>query len=191
MESLRHRSPTCASGLVGEVRIRAGTLADLSHLETIERETAAMFPPSLLPPQAAQPLPRARLAHSVAASLLWVADLCDSGPVGFVMCERHAGCLHIAEMDVRPSHGRRGIGTRLLLHACAAARELGCRAATLTTFLHLPWNAPFYAKHGFAVISPAAAPAHLADALRGEAERGLTNRVAMCRKLQRLRLQAA
>jgi GNAT superfamily N-acetyltransferase len=177
------RIPTRARPVVDEIHLRPGRLRDLRHLATIERETAAVFPPGLLPPHAARPLPRARLAQSVAASLLWVADHREAGPVGFVMCERHACCLHIAEMDVRPCHGRRGIGTRLLLHACAAASELGCRAATLTTFLHLPWNAPFYAKHGFVVISPAAAPAHLADALRGEVERGLANRVAMCRRL--------
>lgn len=178
-----HRGRGGVRHIVDDVRIRPGKLGDLPHLEAIELATAAMFPPAVLPPHAAQPLPKARLLESIAAALLWVADLHDSQPLGFVMCERHGQHFHIAEMDVRPSHGRRGIGTRLLLHACETAKELGCRTATLTTFLHLQWNAPFYAKHGFAVVSTPEAFAHLDAALRHERALGLTNRVAMCRML--------
>ena len=164
---------------VAGLRIRGGALEDLTCLETIERETAAMFARTVVPPQAARPLPRRWLAEQMAASLLWVASVHDTDPVGFIVCERHGASLHIAEMDVRPLYGRRGIGARLLLHACTVAKTLHCRSVTLTTFLHLPWNAPFYARHGFTVVPFPGRTAHLTRALRRERRQGLRNRVAM------------
>jgi GNAT superfamily N-acetyltransferase len=150
-------------------------------LALIERETAALFPPSALPPALAQPVPAAELLACMAASLLFVADDDAEGPVGFVACTRIGACLHIREMDVRPSFGRRGIGTRLLLHACALATERGASFATLTTFAHLPWNAPFYARRGFVTTCALDRFPHLRIALDEERVRGLANRVAMIR----------
>jgi len=161
------------------LRIRLGELGDLPRLETIERETAAMFPPSTLPPDLAQPMPQAELAAGIDASLLWVAEWVSAGPVGFVLCERHTSSLHIREMDVRPSFGRRGVGTRLLSQTCAAAKGCSLRFVTLTTFSHLPWNAPFYAKRGFVVAQTFEQFPHLEAFLRHERERGLENRIAM------------
>ena len=161
------------------VRVRLAKLSDLPPLEIIERETAEMFPPSALPPEHAQPLPEAVLAAGISASLLWVAECASGGVVGFVLCERLASCLHIAEMDVRPSFGRKGIGTQLLSQACVAAKDFGLQFVTLTTFSHLPWNAPFYAKHGFAEVRSLEQVPHLEAALRHERDRGFENRIAM------------
>ncbi|HEX5093145.1 MAG TPA: GNAT family N-acetyltransferase [Burkholderiales bacterium] len=165
------------------IRVRPGELADLPALEQIERETAPMFDPADLPAALADPLPAALVAAGVSASLLWVAeDEASSRPAGFILCERPVpACLHIREMDVRPSFGRRGIGAMLLLHVCAVARRLGLRFVTLTTFSHLPWNAPFYARHGFRTPEEWTPFPHLPAILRHESELGLRNRVAMVR----------
>jgi GNAT superfamily N-acetyltransferase len=163
------------------IRIRAGLPADLPALESVERETAALFSRSDLPLELAQPLPVDQLAAGMSSSLVWVAEEACAGPVGFVLCERRAACLHIREMDVRPSFGRKGIGARLLFQACAAAGDLGLPFITLTTFSHLPWNAPFYARRGFTVVEDLAPFPHLATALRREHELGLRNRIAMAR----------
>jgi len=165
------------------IRVRLGELSDLPQLEIIELETAPMFPPSALPPELARPLPTAVLAAGVAASLLWVAENAPAEVVGFVVCERFASALHIAEMDVRPSFGRKGVGTRLLFQVCAAAKDFGLQFVTLTTFSHLPWNAPFYAKHGFSALENLEEFPHLEAALRHERERGLDNRIAMIKGL--------
>jgi GNAT superfamily N-acetyltransferase len=162
------------------IRLRPGRLSDLPQLEIIGQEAALLFPRSDLPPELAQPVSPIELAQGVAASLLWVAESTpEEAPVGFVVCERFPSCLHIVEMDVRPSFGRRGIGTRLLLHACAAAKDFGLPFVTLTTFRHLPWNAPFYAKHGFVVARKLGRFPHLEEALRQERARGLKHRIAM------------
>jgi GNAT superfamily N-acetyltransferase len=165
------------------IRIRLGTPHDLVALEHIELETAPMFSPDDLPPALAVPLPVAQLEAGVSASLLWVAEEeRSSTPIGFVLCERPPfPCLHIREMDVRPSFGRRGIGAKLLLHVCEYAKTLGLPFVTLTTFSHLPWNAPFYAKYGFRIASDWESYAHLPAILEHERTLGLRNRVAMVR----------
>jgi GNAT superfamily N-acetyltransferase len=166
------------------IRVRPGDLADLPALEQIERETAPMFAPADLPAALAIPLPLSQLAAGVSASLLWVAEeVATSRPVGFVLCERIVPpCLHIREMDVRPAFGRRGIGAMLLTHVCTVAYDLGVQFVTLTTFSHVPWNAPFYAKNGFHATEDSVLFPHLALILERERELGLRNRIAMVKR---------
>lgn len=59
------------------------------------------------------------------------------------------------QMDVDPTHARRGHGRALLRHAMAQARGGGYAAAVLTTLSDVPWNAAFYASEGFAVVPQA------------------------------------
>jgi GNAT superfamily N-acetyltransferase len=69
--------------------------------------------------------------------------------VGFahvVDMESHA---HLDQISVHPDHGRRGVGTALLEAAAERAALKGHGSLTLTTYADLPWNAPFYARHGF------------------------------------------
>jgi len=163
------------------VAIRRGEPGDLAALADIELESARMFPTSTLPPELARPLPAEQVAAGIAESRVWVADGGPTGPVGFVLFEEAGACLHIAEMDVRPSFGRRGIGTRLLALAGPVARDRGLRFITLTTFAHIPWNAPFYARRGFTAIVDLVPFPHLARALVAERRRGLRQRVAMAK----------
>ncbi len=81
-------------------------------------------------------------------AVLVAADDADT-PVGFLLAGFLDRALHIYELDVAPSHGRRGLGRRLIDAACAFAVTEGAPAATLSTFRDIPWNGPFYAKAGF------------------------------------------
>jgi predicted N-acetyltransferase YhbS len=65
------------------------------------------------------------------------------------------GTAYVEEMDVLTDHGRRGLGGRLLEAVCTWAQEQGHPAVTLSTFRDVPWNGPFYRKHGFADLAPA------------------------------------
>src|SRR5262245_61652966 len=114
---------------------------------------------------------------------LWVA-LADDAPVGFAhveLIEPHAA--HLEEIDVRPDHGRRGLGTKLVMHVCEWATIAGYEAVSLSTFRDVPWNMPFYARLGFMVVPDS----ELSSALRGvvddEHSRGLdsSRRVVMRR----------
>lgn len=103
--------------------------------------------------------------------------------VAFVMFRPLEGCAYVEQIDVAPSHARRGIGGRLLEAVAGLARARGWPALTLSTFKDVPFNAPYYARLGFEPVE------HLTPGLakiRAEHEaRGLdeTARVFMQRKV--------
>ena len=114
---------------------------------------------------------------------LWVA-LADDVPVGFAHVEViEPAAAHLAEIDVHPRHGRRGLGTKLVRAVCDWAMAAGYRSVTLTTFRDVPWNMPFYARLGFEVIPSESLSAALRSVVQAETRRGLdpTRRVAMRR----------
>jgi GNAT superfamily N-acetyltransferase len=74
-------------------------------------------------------------------------------PVGFVQVEVLDGLPYIVELAVVPKWMRQGIGTALLERACEWARAHDYPAITLTTYADVPWNAPYYARHGFVEIT--------------------------------------
>lgn len=107
------------------------------------------------------------------AGRLWVA-LADDEPVGFAHVVVHErGVAHLEEVDVHPDHARRGLGRRLVQTVCAWATSHGFDAVTLTTFRHLPWNMPFYAKLGFEPVAADALSIALHSVVDDEARRGL------------------
>lgn len=68
----------------------------------------------------------------------------------------------------------------LIEHARRVAHARGLSRHTLTTFLEVPWNGPWYQRHGFAVLEPAALPPWLAAVLAAEVPSGpALTRVAM------------
>jgi len=121
---------------------------------------------------AALSIPPAQLLQAIARGLVWVARHGAGDPVGFVWLddELEAGAIGIAEIDVLPEYGRRGMGAALLEHACAWARAAGYRRMDLGTLADVAWNAPFYARHGFVAVDkadPAFALAHQRDRENG------------------------
>ncbi|SDO21576.1 GNAT family N-acetyltransferase [Geodermatophilus sp. DSM 45219] len=70
---------------------------------------------------------------------------------GFAVLERVDGDVHLEQLSVHPSAMRRGSGTALLTAAVDLARSAGARRVTLLTYADVPWNAPFYARRGWAV----------------------------------------
>jgi GNAT superfamily N-acetyltransferase len=120
----------------------------------------------------------------VAAGTVWEAVGDDGAPVGFVAGERFGDLLHIWELAVMMDHQKQGLGRRLMAAAADWGRDHGLAGLTLTTFRSVPWNAPFYAGLGYRMLAPPQPmPAHLAEALTLEAERGLTDRSAMMLEL--------
>lgn len=60
----------------------------------------------------------------------------------------------LAQIATRQSDQRQGVGTALLSAFIAAARRDGFTGVVLTTFAHIPWNAPYYRRHGFQDFQP-------------------------------------
>src|SRR4029079_7779158 len=92
------------------------------------------------------------LAAAARAGRLWVALENDTA-VGFAHGEvLEPRAAHLEELDVLPAHGRRGLGARLVQHACSWAARNGFDSVTLTTFREVPWNMPFYTRLGFEIV---------------------------------------
>ncbi|KRE90978.1 4-diphosphocytidyl-2C-methyl-D-erythritol kinase [Frateuria sp. Soil773] len=136
---------------------------------------------------ASTPSDREALAEAIEAGRVWVALDGDGQAVGYVGVGIEADEAAIAEIDVLPSHGRRGIGAALLEHACAWAAESGYRSIVLGTLADVAWNAPFYARHGFVAQDPRHDTPALAEHRRLDRERGFPMhlRVYMRRALAR------
>ncbi len=110
----------------------------------------------------------------------------EDTPVGFAVVELLARDLpHLEEVDVHPSHGRRGIGAALVCAVCAWAAARGYAQVTLTTYRDLAWNAPFYARLGFEEVPVAEWRPEVAAVFRAEAARGFDSerRLVMRRAL--------
>ena len=102
--------------------------------------------------------------------------------MGFALVQMLADDLpHLDELDVDPSHGRRGLGTALVRAVCKWAAVSGYIMLTLTTFRDVPWNFPFYTRLGFVEIPREALRPELSNVASEEARRGLdpNTRVAM------------
>lgn len=86
---------------------------------------------------------------------------------------------------MHPVAARQGVGRRLLEHAAAYAVARGAGALTLTTFAEVPWNAPYYARCGFRVVTDSDLPPGLNDIRSREVAHGLYRwpRVTMRRPL--------
>jgi GNAT superfamily N-acetyltransferase len=132
--------------------IRLALPDDLPLLPAIEASAATLFAGTDVAHLVGGPTTApADLSRSCRAGTLWVADA--GGPVGFLMGATIAGWLHLQEMSVaRPAQGL-GHGAALMNAGIAAAPGLGCTRLSLTTDRLLPWNAPFYARLGFAIVA--------------------------------------
>ena len=164
-------------------RIELAAREHLAALPEIEVRASERFPvEDMATEMRSHGLPLSFFENAQEAGRLWTAvwerkDL----PVGFAVASMVDGAPHLFEMDVLAEHGRKGLGARLVLVVAEWARAAGFRSLTLTTFRHLPWNAPFYARLGFEALEAFQCGPELARALHEEAERGLdpSKRIAM------------
>ena len=105
--------------------------------------------------------------------------------MGMVIASVREGAVYVEEMDVLPAHARCGLGARLLAGVCAWAHAQGHPAVTLSTFRDVPWNGPFYRKHGFRDLQAAEWTPGMRAIRQKEAQHGLRAeaRVFMHREL--------
>lgn len=119
----------------------------------------------------------------LAGHRVWVAVTAAGEPAGYAVAGPLGGFLHLRELSVDPDHGRRGLGAALVRTVVAACREPGLAGVSLTTFRAVPFNAPFYARLGFAEMPLDRAAPELARAFRRELPHGVApgERVLMTR----------
>lgn len=103
----------------------------------------------------------------------------------FDLVQRAGDLAYLEQLSVRPEYGRRGLGASLLESACDHCRRRGDAELWLTTYAHLPWNRPFYERHGFRGV-PDAQCNQVVRALLAEQRNALPDpaqRIAMRRRL--------
>lgn len=124
------------------------------------------------------------LAGALDRGGLWV--LAEPGrPVAYLVDDVVDGEAHLEQVSVHPDRARRGYGARLVEHLVRRAAAAGRTAVTLTTFVEVPWNGPYYARLGFRPLADDALGPGLRAIRRAEIARGLDRwpRAAMRRDL--------
>lgn len=131
--------------------IRWAKAGDIAALISADRAASELFRPTgLVPDMAAIPesIPAETLAAAIEDKLVIAAATADRA-VGFALCELRGDDLYLDQLSVDPSHGRKGLGAALLDAVAALAERRERRSVILSTFRDLPWNGPFYRRHGY------------------------------------------
>ncbi len=171
---------------MSDFEIRLARPDDAAHLPEVELAAGTLFRQieGLSGVAGMHAIPAERQRRLIAKGHSLIAEI-DTRIVGFVSTEPFGRELHIREFSVHPDVQRRGIGGTLLRAVAIDARNAGFSALTLTTFRDVPWNGPFYERHGFVELREPANHPRLAADLAVEAEHGLPRerRCAMIRFL--------
>ncbi|MGV9410769.1 GNAT family N-acetyltransferase [Nocardia sp. NPDC003693] len=169
------------------MRIRAARSDDLPTLQHIEAAAGEPFRTVGMTEIAEDDPPTIEmLEEHRRAGRAWVAVDDDSDtPIAYLISEEVDETEHIGQVSVHPDAARRGIGRELIEHAGQFARDAGLGALTLTTFVEVPWNAPYYERLGFQIIDDEDLTPGLSKIRTREAEYGLDRwpRTVMRREL--------
>jgi GNAT superfamily N-acetyltransferase len=134
--------------------IEDASVSEVDVLVEVDRAASTLFEPTgLLSEEALNDhVPVEILASAAENGDLFTARLESGQPVGFALVSLRGGMLYLDQISVHPDHGKRGIGAALLTRVIDEAKRRKLRRVSLSTFRDLPWNGPFYAKHGFREI---------------------------------------
>ena len=164
------------AALFGVAPIRPAEPGDTAPMQDIERAAGELFREVGMPEVADDaPFSDGELATYIDDARAWVAVGGDGLPVGYLLADVVDGNLHIEQVSVHPGAGRQGIGRALIEHAARRATVV-----TLTTFRDVPWNAPYYLRCGFHLMSDDEVGPELRAVRRREAEQGLDRWPRVC-----------
>jgi len=143
-------------------------------LQSIELEAGAQFLGLGMDSIAEDDVPsKSILDKYIAGGRAWVLAKQAIPPVAFILVDIIDGCAHIEQVSVAPSSARMGFGRQLIEHVAGWARHRGLVALTLTTFVEVPWNGPYYLRCGFCYLEPAELSSGLVRIREIEATHGL------------------
>jgi len=111
---------------------------------------------------------------------LWVHVTAADLPCAYLMLDVLDGHAHVEQVSVHPDYAGRKLGQSLLLLAERWGTVRGCKLVTLTTFAEIPWNAPYYKRCGYEVMSDADIGPQLLAIRAHEASVGLDRWPRVC-----------
>jgi GNAT superfamily N-acetyltransferase len=135
--------------------IRAARLDELAQLIAIELAAGEQFR-SLGMDRVADDDPGStdELASYAELGRAFVAADATDRPIGYLLVDVVDGAAHIEQLSVHPRHARQRIGRTLIEQATRWALSQGLDCMTLTTFVDVPWNGPYYERLGFRYLTP-------------------------------------
>lgn len=144
-------------------RIRLARRDEVPRLRKIEDQAGTLFSgPGLIDE-----------ALDVSFPLDELARLEDGLPVGMVIASAREGPPTWRRWrSCQPMAGV-GSGGRLLAWVCAWAQAQSHATVTLSIFRDVPWNGPFYSRHGFRELQPAEWTPGMRAIREQEAQHGL------------------
>lgn len=149
-----------------QMTVRNCEPGELALLSAIEWSGGAMFAGIgiVFPPGPATI--EGAIAHG--ADVL-VAGEPGEAPTGFAAIITLDGHPHLEQISVRADQGRRGIGSLLLDETIRRAGP----GVTLITYQNVPWNGPWYARHGFTELPGASWGPELRAQWQAEIDAGI------------------
>ncbi|TWT08768.1 GNAT family N-acetyltransferase [Reyranella sp. CPCC 100927] len=133
--------------------IRLARRDELRAIQHIENTADLMFRRIAMPwVLAMQPAALRALEQARRRGWLWVATGAANRALGFALLTTVGGEAYLHQLSVLPQAAGRGVGSALIATVCDAARAAGHRTVLLSTYTGVPWNAPYYARRGFAAI---------------------------------------
>jgi ribosomal protein S18 acetylase RimI-like enzyme len=122
------------------------------HLDAVRRCAQAAYA-KYVGPIGREPAPMiADFAGQIAEGWVDVALDPDARVIGFIVGYPRQDHLHVENLAISPAAQGAGVGTRLLRHAEARARELGLAAIELYTNAKMTEALAFYPARGFVEI---------------------------------------
>jgi GNAT superfamily N-acetyltransferase len=139
--------------------IRAARPHEIALLPQVENAADERYVRVGLPRVLAMPpASTASLEQGRREGRLWVAASPLNRVVGFALMKFPAGTAWLDQLSVLDRWQGRGLGAALIDRAAARARALGHDRLHLSTYLGVPWNAPFYERRGFRPVPRAEWP---------------------------------
>lgn len=139
-----------------DVVIRPAVTSDFARLQAIEVAAGGMFRPLRMDLVADdEPFTVDELRTYADDGHAWVAVTPPGERAdGYLLLDVVDGAAHVEQVTVHPDAARRGIGRALVEHVAGWGTDAGFTSMTLTTFLHVPWNGPYYERLGFRHLTP-------------------------------------
>ncbi|MGO3325160.1 GNAT family N-acetyltransferase [Gordonia sp. (in: high G+C Gram-positive bacteria)] len=136
------------------MRIRDARRDDVPATQRIEVAAGRLFADLDMDLVAAdEPLPIQALAEYVDDGRCWVAVDSDDQPIGYLIAEMVDGSAHVEQVSVDPEYAGRRVGAVLIERAAEWGRARHAPTLTLTTYVDVGWNGPYYERLGFEYLA--------------------------------------
>lgn len=156
------------------LKLRLAQRDDIPQLVAVERSAARLFRQQQELQFIAEGEGMSPQQHVdfIAQQREWVMVSPTGQIAGFIAVQPVVHSWHIAEVSVAADWQRQGVGKRLIEEVAGLARRQGMQRLTLTTFVQVAWNAPYYQRLGFRTIPVARLDVYLLHILTQEVEQG-------------------